>query len=67
MKAETNPVEILAMVGRENTELHEELRKVYSELDHYRNALALIRGMPFEVPAKVAGNALMLKPLNGGL
>jgi hypothetical protein len=60
-----NPNEALVRVGKENTELHEELRAVYAELDHFRNGLTIIAGMPYEPAAKVANNALAKRPLNG--
>lgn len=53
----TNPSEALKQVGTENSELHEELRTVYAELDRYRNALDLImKGHPD--PVLVATTAL---------
>jgi len=64
-KTITNPTEALVRVGKENSELHEELRNVYSELDHFRNALTLIAGMPYQPAVDVANNALAKKPLNG--
>lgn len=44
-KTVTNPVEALVHVGKENTELHEELAAVYHDLDLYRDALAAIVGI----------------------
>jgi|HubBroStandDraft_3_1064219.scaffolds.fasta_scaffold78831_2 hypothetical protein len=61
----TNPTEALVRVGKENTELHEELARVYADLDHFRNGLTLISGMPYEPAAKVANNALAKRPLDG--
>lgn len=56
----TNPVEALKLVGTENSELHEELRNVYAELDRYRNGLTLImNGHP--EPVLVATKALGAK------
>ena len=49
-----NPVEALVAVGKENTELHEELARVYGELDLYRNALTEIT----EIPGPAAAVAL---------
>lgn len=61
MSAVTNPVEALVTVGKENSELHEELARVYSELDWYRNALTFISGMPNEAAA-IATKALQKRP-----
>ena len=56
-----NPAEALVTVGKENSELHEELARVYSELDWYRNALTFISGMPNKAAA-IATSALQKRP-----
>lgn len=53
----TDPVKALVHVGTENSQLHEELRVVYAELDRYRNALTKISSHPGE-PGKIARTAL---------
>jgi len=37
-----NPSKALIAVGKENTELHDEMDRCYRELDVYRNALTVI-------------------------
>jgi hypothetical protein len=62
-KVVTNPVEALVEVGKENTELHDELHRVYREIDWYRLALTTISTMPN--PASViATKALAHQPFN---
>ena len=57
-----NPTEALVKVGKENTELHEELARVYSELDLYRNTLTAIVGVTGEPHSRgLAQNALAQK------
>lgn len=62
MPAITDPVKALVEVGKENTELHEEVRRLYSELDGYRNALTIISTMPNDA-AKIALLALQRRPI----
>lgn len=50
-KVVTDPVEALVAVGKENTELHEELVVVYAEVDLYRDALAAIAQIDASDPA----------------
>ena len=61
----TDPVELLVAVGVENSQLHEELRQVYAELDRYRNALTIISRMQYAPAATVATRALAQKVING--
>lgn len=44
-KVVTDPVEALVHVGKENTDLHEELAAVYAEVDLYRDALMAIKAL----------------------
>ena len=60
MSVITNPVEALVAVGKENSEIHEELARVYSELDRYRNALTEITTAPGR-PGEIARKALAQK------
>jgi hypothetical protein len=60
----SNPNEALLRVGKENTELHDELRVVYAQLDGYRVALTTISKMPGPA-SEVALRALGNRPLNG--
>jgi hypothetical protein len=53
-----DPAQALVAVGTENSQLHEELAKVYVELDRYRNALTTIGKMPFAAAADLAKRAL---------
>ncbi len=53
----TNPYETLIEVGKENSELHEEVFRLQTEIDRYRTALQSLVGYPG--PASiVAQNAL---------
>lgn len=54
----TNPHEALLAVGKENSELHEELHRVYGELDRYRGALTKITEMQGNPAARIAMAAL---------
>jgi hypothetical protein len=54
-----DPAEALVHVGKENTELHEELGRVYGELDRYRQALTVIADGCSVDPARIAKTALM--------
>ena len=56
-----NPVQALVAVGTENTQLHEELQRVYRELDWYRDALTYITAMP-NAASPVAVKALQRMP-----
>jgi thioredoxin-like negative regulator of GroEL len=60
MKVVTDPVKALVDVGKENSELHEELARCYAELDLYRDTLTLISKMPTPAAA-VALRALAQK------
>jgi hypothetical protein len=59
----TNPNEALVHVGKENTELHEEVQRLYIELDWYRTALTTISKMP-NAAADIAKLALQKRPFN---
>ena len=61
----TNPSAALIEVGKQNTELHEELAGCYKELDRYRNALTTITKMPYEPAVRIATLALGGRSLNG--
>ncbi len=61
VKTITNPVVALQIASQENTELHQELDRVYRELDWYRRALEHIALMPNEA-APVATLALQKRP-----
>lgn len=61
-KVITDPVRALVEVGTENTQLHDELQRVYSELDHFRRALTIISDAPGRA-GQVARDALALRPL----
>lgn len=52
MQVIDNPVEALVAVGKENSDIHEELARVYAELDLYRNALTAISGITGEPHSK---------------
>jgi hypothetical protein len=41
-----DPIQALIAVGKENSELHEELARIYAEVDRYRNALMVIATIP---------------------
>lgn len=58
-----NPIEALVAVGKENSELHEELARVYTELDRYRDALTKISQSP-GLPGQVAKAALAQRSAN---
>lgn len=53
----TDPVKALVEIGKENSSLHEELARCYSELDRYRDALTEIAAAP-GLPGKIARKAL---------
>ena len=57
----TDPVAALVRVGKENTELHEELARCYSELDRYRTAMTKLADAP-GLPGQIARAALAGKP-----
>jgi len=59
----TNPVEALKLTAKENSELHEELAKIYAELDRYRSALTMIMQMPYAPAVNVATKALGQRPV----
>jgi hypothetical protein len=63
MKAIDNPVEALVAVGKENSELHEELARVYAEVDRYRVALQMIMLHPGD-PGAIARAALANRNAN---
>lgn len=58
MKIITNPAVALLEVGKENSELHEEQARTWTELDLYRTALTTISTMPYEPARRVALAAL---------
>jgi hypothetical protein len=60
MKLITDPAAALKEVGTENSQLHEELARLYGEVDGYRNALTVISRMTghFERAVRIAANAL---------
>jgi hypothetical protein len=53
-----DPIDSLVVVGKQNTQLHEELLKVYDELDRYRTALTVIADGCTADPARTAKAAL---------
>jgi len=57
MERITDPVQALVAVGKENSELHEELARIYAELDRYRSALQKVMSHPGE-PGRIARAAL---------
>ena len=57
----TNPVEALKGVGKENSQLHEDLRKIQAEHYHFVKCLQYISEMPNEA-APVALKGLQLRP-----
>lgn len=58
----TDPVKAIVAVGKENSELHEELAVVYAELDLYRNTLTAISTVDGEPRSmKMALDALAQK------
>lgn len=61
----TDPRAALLEVGKENTEMREELNGCYQELDRYRRALTTISTMPYSPAAEMATRALANRPLNG--
>jgi hypothetical protein len=63
MKTLDNPVEALMAVGKENSELHEEVFRLQSEVDRYRNALFIIADHPSEA-GEIAKAALANKRVN---
>lgn len=63
MNVVTNPVEALVEVGKENSQLHEELAKCYAELDKYRAALQKIVTHP-GIPGTIARKVLAQKATN---
>lgn len=65
MNVITNPVKALVDVGKENSHLHEELAKVYAELDLYRNALTTISTIPHEAASRIAKAALAQQRTTG--
>jgi len=46
VKVITNPVEALVDIGKENSQLHEEVQALYREVDWYRRGLTYISEMP---------------------
>lgn len=56
-----NPVEALVKVSTENTQLHEELKKLQNEHYWFVKALQYISEMPNEAAA-VATKALQMRP-----
>lgn len=56
-----NPVEALMLVGKENTELHEELATVQRQLDWFRRGLTYISQMPNQA-GPVATKVLQFRP-----
>jgi hypothetical protein len=57
----TDPVQALFKVGKENSELHEELARVYSELTWYVRGLTYLAEMPNEA-GPVAQKVLRFQP-----
>jgi hypothetical protein len=53
-----NPAEQLLAVGKENTELHAELARVYPEIDRYRRALTALSEYPDGRVQDIARRAL---------
>jgi hypothetical protein len=56
-------MERLLVVGKENSQLHEDLRKLQNEHYHFVKALMVISKMPNEAAA-IATRALQLRPLD---
>jgi hypothetical protein len=63
LKIEKNPVAALVDVGKENTELHEEVARLYREIDWYRTVLVTISTMPNDA-ASIAKRGLAGRPIN---
>ena len=61
MKTIENPIETLVVVGKENSELHEEVQRLFREVDWYRNALTTITAIP-GIASEVATKALQHRP-----
>jgi hypothetical protein len=62
----TDPVAALKAVGKENSELHEELRRVQNEHYHFLKALNIISkmGVNTERAPAIATRAMQLRPLD---
>lgn len=58
-KVVDDPVEALVAVGKENTELHDELITVYHEMDLYRDCLAEITRIQTSDPGEAFDKAKM--------
>lgn len=53
-----NPIEQLMAVGKENTELHQEISRLYPEIDRYRRALTELSKYPDAYVQGMAKKAL---------
>jgi thioredoxin-like negative regulator of GroEL len=64
-----DPFAQVRVLGKENTELHQEIKRLQAEHDHFRRALTIISNMPgdasIEKAIVMATHGLQLKPLLG--